>query len=320
MKRRTWVQAATGLALPWPRVHAQRALPRVAQVGILGPALQRWRAENLIAGLEPLGWKSGRNLHVETRIADAPALIDAHAGELVRQRVDVMVALLAPHVLAARRATGSVPIVMAGVGMDPVTSGLARSLAEPGGNITGMTLPGSHLAGKSLEIASEWRLTRRRVGALLNANDPFSGPLQEGLRQAAAVLRVELAVSHARSPAEYPGTLAQWAGAGVGAVFVQPSLAIDRVAELLLAHKLPSFSFTRGFVTAGGLLAYAASTSELQRRSVDYVDRILRGADPGGLAIEQSSNFDLLINLRTARALDLEVPRALMLRASEVLS
>jgi putative ABC transport system substrate-binding protein len=158
------------------------------------------------------------------------------------------------------------------------------------------------------------------VGALLNANDPFSGPLLDGLQQAAAALRIQLAVHQARSPAEYGDTLVRWAGERVGAVFVQPSLSIDRVAELVLAHRLPSISFTRGFVSVGGLVAYAANTSELQRRSVDYVDRILRGADPGRLPIEQSSHFDLLINLRTAKALDLEVPRALRLRASEMIT
>jgi putative tryptophan/tyrosine transport system substrate-binding protein len=208
--------------------------------------------------------------------------------------------------------------VMAGIGADPVASGLVRSLAEPGGNLTGITVPGAHLAGKSLEMFSQLR-PLRRVGVLANGADPFTVELLATLEQAAAALRIELNTATVRAAAQYEAAIAGWAAARVDAVFVQPSLANDRAAVLALAHRLPSFSFVRGFVAAGGLLAYVANREELTRLSADYVDRILRGADPARLPIVQSSRFDLLLNLRTARALKVAVPQSLMLRATEVI-
>jgi putative ABC transport system substrate-binding protein len=292
---------------------------KVVRIGMLVPTPQQARAAALVKSLEPLGWEMGRNLRVESRVSDAPPLLDAHAAELARLGVDMIVALQTPAVLAAHRATQRVPIVMAGAAIDPVASGLARSLAVPGGRLTGVTVQGAQLAGKSLEIVSELRTPTRQVGVLANGTDPFTRALLVNLEHAAAALRIRLHTADVRSPGQYDAAFAAWAAARADAVFVQPSLDIDRAAALALAHRLPSFSFVRGYVSAGGLLGYAANQDELARLSVDYIDRILRGADPAHLPIVQSSAFDLVINLHTARALGLSMPRALMLRATEVI-
>jgi putative ABC transport system substrate-binding protein len=290
-----------------------------ARIGLLVPPPQQGRAASLVQNLEALGWKAGRNLQVEVRVSDAPPLLDSHAGELVRHGVDVIVAMQTPAVLAALRATRRVPVVMAGAAVDPVASGLAQSLAAPGGNLTGVTVQGEHLAGKSLEILSELRSPMRSVGVLANGTDPFTTALLAHLQQAAAQLRTRLHIADVRTAAQYDAAFSSWAAARTEAVFVQPSLNIGRAASLALAHRLPSISFVRGYVAAGGLLGYGANMDELGRLSVDYVDRILRGADPGRLPIVQSSSFELLINLRTAKAVGVTVPHALMLRATEVI-
>lgn len=319
MRRRQAI-AVAACALPSAlRAAATARASKIARIGMLVPTPQQARAAALVTSLEPLGWRVGHNLQVELRVGDAPPLLDAHAAELARLDVDVIVALLTPAVLAAHRATRRVAIVMAGAAIDPVAGGLAQSLAVPGGKLTGITVQGAHLAGKSLEIVSELRPPMRHVGVLANAMDPFTAALIANLQQAAAALRVQLHTAEVRDPAQYEAAFAAWAAARTDAVFVQPSLSIERAATLALAHRLPSFSFVRGYVSAGGLLSYSANVDEVTRSSADYVDRILRGADPARLPIVQSSSFDLLISLRTARALGLSVPHALLLRASEVI-
>jgi putative tryptophan/tyrosine transport system substrate-binding protein len=317
MSRR--VLCAAACALPALGAAAPARAGKVMRIGMLVPTLQQSRAAALLKGLELLGWQVDRNLHVESRVGDAPPLLEAQAVELVRLGVDVIVALLTPAVLAAHRITKRVPIVMAGAAIDPVAGGLAQSLAVPGGNLTGVTVQGAHLASKSLEVVSELRTPTRHVGVLANGADPFTRDLLANLQQAAAALRIRLHTAEVRAPAQYESAFAAWSATRTDAVFVQPSLAVDRAASLTLAHRLPSFSLVRGFVSAGGLLAYVANPDELARLSVDYVDRILRGADPARLPIAQPSSFDTLINLRTAKALRLQVPHALMLRATEVI-
>jgi putative ABC transport system substrate-binding protein len=314
-----WAAGACALPLGFRAAAAPRD-GKAALIVLLVPPPQQGRAASLVQGLEALGWKSGRNLHVDVRVSDAPPLLDTHAGELVRQGVDAIVAMQTPAVLAALRATRRVPVVMAGAAIDPVASGLAQSLAAPGGNLTGVTVQGEHLAGKSLEILSELRAPTRSVGVLANDTDPFTGALLANLQQAAAALRIRLHTAVVRAPAQYEAAFESWAAARTDAVFVQPSLVVGRAASLALAHRLPSVSFVRVYVAAGGLLGYAANQDELGRLSVDCVDRILRGADPARLPIVQSSSFDLLVNLRTAKTLGLSLPHALMLRATEVIS
>ncbi len=317
MKRRAGMALAASCACLPRLVFAQQ--PRAARIGLLVPAQQQSRAAELLAHLQQLGWRQRDNLEVEQRVGDTPQMLEGYAAELVRLRVDMIVALLTPAVLAARRASASVPIVMAGAAVDPVSSGLARSLAAPGGNVTGITVPGTHLASKSLELVRELRGPTRRIGVLANGSDPFTPALMKTLTDAARVLDIRLSTTTVRSQDEYVGAFSAWKASRIDAVFVQPSLATDQAAALSLSHRLASFSFVRVFVSSGGLLSYAANTDELTRRSADYVDRILRGADPARLPIEQTKSYDLLLNLRTARALGISVPNLLMLRATEVI-
>ena len=289
------------------------------RIGLLAPRPQQLRANEVLARLRQLGWRQGDNLEVEQRIGETPDSLEQHAAELVRLRVDVIVTFLTPAALAARRATSSVPIVMAGAAVDPVTSGLVKSFAAPGGNVTGLIVPGTHLASKSLELIGELRRPTRRVGVLANGTDPFTPALIDALTDAAQALDIQLSTITVRSQDEYAAAFSTWRGNRIDAVFVQPSLAVDQAAAFALSHRLASFSFVRGFAASGGLLSYAANASELVQRSADYVDRILRGTDPARLPVEQAKSYDLTLNLRTAKALDISVPKLLMLRVTELI-
>ena len=168
-QRRTALALAASCAF-WPGLLVAQAA-RPMRIGLLAPRPQQLRANEVLARLQQLGWRQGDNLEVEQRIGETPDSLEKHAAELVRLRVDVIVTFLTPAVLAARRATASVPIVMAGAAVDPVTSGLVKSFAAPGGNVTGLIVPGTHLASKSLELIGELRRPTRRVGVLANGTD-----------------------------------------------------------------------------------------------------------------------------------------------------
>ncbi|HVO48537.1 MAG TPA: ABC transporter substrate-binding protein [Steroidobacteraceae bacterium] len=317
------IRRRAGLALAvscawWPRLLV--AQPRRAvRIGLLLPSQQQVRANELLERLDPLGWKRRDNFEVEQRVADTPQALEKYAAELVTLRVDVIVAFLTPAVLAARQASSTIPIVMAGAAVDPVSAGLARSLSAPGGNVTGIVIPGTHLASKALELMGELRRPTRRVGVLANGADPFTPALLETLADAARVLGIGLSTTTVRSRDEYSAAFSAWRASGTDAVFVQPSLATDHAAATALWYRLASFSFVRVFASSGGLLSYAANTSDLSRRAADYVDRILRGTEPAQLPIEQAASYELTLNLRTARTLGISVPKLLMLRATELI-
>jgi len=317
MKRRAGLTFAASCAFLPRLVVAQQ--PRVARIGVLVPRQQQFRVGEVLEHLQQLGWRQRDTLEVEERIGDTPQILDEYAAELVRLRVEVIVALITPSVLAARRASPSIPIVMAGAAIDPVSSGLAKSLAAPGGNVTGITVPGAHLASKSLELVRELRGPTGRIGVLANGADPFTPALLKTLTDAAQLLDIRLSMTTVRSRDEYAAAFSAWRASRIDAVFVQPSLATDHAAALALSHGLASFSFVRVFASSGGLLSYAARSSEIARRSADYIDRILRGEDPARLPVEQAKSYDLVLNLRTARALGISVPNLLMLRATEVI-
>jgi putative ABC transport system substrate-binding protein len=317
MTRRAGLAWAASCACLPTLAFAQQA--RAARIGVLMPREQQQRAGELLQELQPLGWRLGDNLQVETRVGDTLQRFEQHAAELVGSQVDLIVAMQTPAVLAAKRASSRVPIVISGAAFDPVASGLAKSLAAPAGNVTGIVVPGTHLASKSLELVRELRGSTRRIGVLANGFDPFTPALVKALTDAARLLDIQLGLTMVRNPEDYAAAFTAWRTARTDAVFVQPSLATDQAAALALQHRLPSFSFVRGFAQSGGLLAYLANTRELISRAADYIDRVLRGADPARLPIEQTKSFDLLLNLRTARTLGISVPNLLLLRATEVI-
>lgn len=319
MKRRALV-ATTGAAALLAALPPTAQAQRVARIGVLTPNPKHPRAGEVIQALAELGWEQGRNLTVELRSADdMPQRLDALAAELVRLRVDVIVAVQTPAALAARRATAGLPIVLAGIGGDPVALGLVRSLAMPGGNVTGITGLGTDLAAKALEFVRALRSPTRRIGVLANAVDPFTPSLLEMLQSAARALEIEVRVARVEAAGDYAPAFAAWSAARVDAVFVQPSLALDKAIEQTSSHLLPSFSFIRQFARSGGLLAYAAQSREAAQRTAAYVDRILKGANPAQMPVEQPTSFELTINLRTAKALGIAVPSSLLLRATEVI-
>jgi putative ABC transport system substrate-binding protein len=270
------------------------------------------------AALREAGLAEGTAFQVEVRYGDTPELLDRAAAELLAARVEVIVVVFTPAAHAARRATERVPIVMAGVA-DPVATGLVASLARPGGNITGVAALGPELAAKNLEVLRQWLPGARRIGVLAHATDPFTKTFVDSLQAAGPVLGFELDVQRAADGGVYPQLFSAWTQRRIDALVVQPSLPFP--AALALAHqqRLPSCSFVRAFALAGGLFAYGAQPQAMFRKAADYVRRVLDGARPADLPVQQNDRFALALNLRTAGQLALAVPAAIRLQADEVI-
>jgi putative ABC transport system substrate-binding protein len=268
--------------------------------------------------LRDLGYFEGQNVRLEIRSAvGKPELLPELAAELVRRKVDIIVAWQTPTVRAAKQATTEIPIVM--VSGDPVGMGLIASLAKPGGNVTGMSGVAAELAGKSVELIREMLPSARQLAALCNADDPFSETFLDHVRLGARGAAMELEVIMVRGGGELEASFPRMREQGVHAVIVQPSLPIGRAAELALKANLPAFSVPRSFAAAGGLMAYTGRAEDQFRQVATYVDKILRGAKPGDLPVEQPSRFDLIVNLKTAKLLGLTIPPLLLARADEII-
>lgn len=319
--RRRAVLAAGGAALGWPAaVWAQRSDKpwRIAFLAAGGaPRTGQFSTfDGIAAGLRERGYTS-----LQTRAWYAEGREDALPGlaqQVLAWHPDLIVTNLTPATLVAQRATRTIPIVMAGSG-DPVATGLVTSLARPGGNLTGVAALGPELAAKSIELLRELRPVLRRLGVLAHASDIFTPTMLDGVTRAANVLGLELFVDRVVAPRQYADVFEGWQRRGVEAMFLQPSLPGKAAAELALQHGLPSCSFVRTFVEQGGLLGYANDTAEIARLVAETIDRILRGASPAELPVQQNTRFDLLLNLRTARALGITVPGTLLQRATEVI-
>jgi putative ABC transport system substrate-binding protein len=272
-------------------------------------------------GLLDHGYVEGQNIVVEWRAAEGrPDRAKALAVELARLNVDVIVANLTPAVQAAKDATSTIPIVMASAG-DPVGTGFVASLARPGGNITGMTGISAELSGKRLELLRELIPGLTRVGLLINATNPFAKTLVDETQVAAKRTGVRLYVVDVRRPQEIDAAFLAMTKQRAGAVIVDGALTAPawQAAELAVRHRLPSVSNQRQFVDSGGLMFHGAQFADVYRRAASYVDKILKGAKPGTLAVEQPTRFELAINLRTAKALGLTVAPSLLLRADQVI-
>jgi putative ABC transport system substrate-binding protein len=273
--------------------------------------------------LQDLGWIAGKNCIFERRFAEnrldrLPGL----AAELVSLEVDVIVSIgtLAP--LAAKRATSTIPIVMTSAG-DPVGSGLVTSLARPGGNVTGLSLMAPDLGGKRLELLKDLLPEISRVAVLWNAANPYSALVFKETVSAARTLGIELQSLEVRAPADLDGALATAADQHAGAMIrVEDPLTFDyrrKIAEIAADGRLPSVSGLRDFTEAGGLMSYGADIADLFWKSMSYVDKILKGAKPSDLPVEQPTKFELVINLKTADALGLTIPSLLLARADELI-
>jgi ABC-type uncharacterized transport system substrate-binding protein len=307
-----------GGAVAWPlAARAQQgAMPRI---GILVVGSSDFFLRVFRQGLHDLGYVEGQNLTVEVRsgggnLDPLPGL----AQELIRLRPDVIVASQTPAVQAVKLATNDIPIVMAAAG-DPVGTGLVASLSRPGGNVTGISAATAELAGKCLELIKELLLAAKRAAVLANATDPFTKSLLDQVGLASRVTGISVRALPVYNASEFGTAFAEMERERVDAVIVQPSLLHKPAAELALRHHLPALAPTRGFVEAGGLMSYSGRTADVYRDAAGYVDKILKGSKPADLPVQQPSKFELIINLKTAKALGLEIPPTLLARADQVI-
>ena len=305
---------------------AQQA-EKVYRIGYLS-APTRASVENgvqaFLRTLRELGWVEGQNLIIEYQWADGKVeRLPDLAAELVRRKVDVIVAPAGSAALAAKAATSSIPIVMI-FASDPVELGLVASLRRPGGNITGTTLtPGPEIFGKQLQILKETIPQASRMAILSNPADPSFAPQVREVEAAARALGIRLQQVGARGPEEFDNAFAAMARERTEALLVGATSTFlahrTRLAELAVKGRLPTMYSYRECVEAGGLMAYAVNMADFVGRAAGYVDKILKGAKPADLAVEQPTRFELIINLKAAKALGITVPQSMLLRADEVI-
>lgn len=311
--------AAGAAGLPPTAAAAQQKAMSVIGILVIGkpdptPSLQAFRD-----GLRELGDVDGRNIRFELRSAQGDlGRLPSLATDLVRDKVDVIAALFTPAVLAAKQATREIPIVIIGAA-DPVGSGLVASLAHPGGNVTGMAGLVTELAGKHVELLKEMMPKLQRIAALCNAADPFSALFRKEIETAGKTLNIEIVAFPVTDGAHLDSAFSAMAEKQVEAVIVQPSLPLERVAALALRHRLPAASPLEAFPRLGGLIAYASAPGDSAARAAFFVDRILKGAKPADLPVEQPTRFRLIVNLKTAKALGLEIPAMLLAQADQVI-
>jgi putative ABC transport system substrate-binding protein len=275
--------------------------------------------EGLSSALREVGYTEPKTILIEWRGAGGnPSQAKAHAQELVRLKVQVIIAMGTPAVQAAREATAAIPIVMAPAG-DPMR--FVSSLSRPGGNVTGVAGFGGDLAGKRIELFRELVPGIKRIGLLVNTADPFSRLFIAESRAAAAKMGIELVLADARQRDEVDAAYASLKKSGVGGVIVQGILTGPgwRAAELALKNRLPAQSFFGPFAQRGGLADYTQSSADVHTRAASFVKRILQGANPAELPVERPTRTELVINLKTAKALNLEIPKSVLLRADQVI-
>jgi len=326
IQRRSFLITA-GALIAAPLVDAQQAAG-ITRIGFLAnsqTALGHLR-DAFVQGLGDLGYVEGRNLVIEYRFAEGkldqfPAL----AAELVALKVKVIVAPPTPAAEAAKQATKTIPIVFAGVG-DPVGSGLVTSLARPGGNVTGLSALGPELVGKRLELLKQAVPGIDRVAVLRGGSTLGERVLKDMLEAAdvaARALGVQPQFIEARGPDEFARAFSAMTSARAGALTVLPSNMFvrerRRLVDLAAKNRLPAVYTSREFVDAGGLMSYGAHQPDLFRRAATYVDKILKGAKPGDLPIEQPTKFELVINLKTAKDLGLTIPPSVLARADDLI-
>lgn len=310
MRRRHLLALASVVTVP---AQAQK-VPRVGFL-VAGDPEPTW--SQFRKALVELGYEDKRNITFEYRTADAASgRLDAFARELVDLQVDVIVAVLSPAVAAARRATSTVPIVFNGGA--PVT-GVVGNMARPEANLTGAFSPSSLVAGKGLQLFHEMKPATHTIGLLLNEPDPFHVPLLRDAEAAARAEQIELTVIPIKAPTELAPAFATLASRAVDGLLIQPSLGLEATAALALKHKLPAFSFRREFAEVGGLMAYGADQAEINRAVASQVAKILKGARPSDLPVQQAARFELIVNQKTARALGLAIPSPFLARADEVI-
>ena len=308
-----------------PATHAQQPVkvPRIGLLSSFSPSDTALWHQAFLQGLRDLGWVAGKNIGIEYRYAEGRKdRLPELAADLVRLKVDCIVAAVPPDALAAKNATRAIPIVVASGG-DPVAEGLVENLARPGGNITGLSQMVQELGGKRLELLKELVPTLSRVAVLWNPQNPFSTLSWKEIQLPARQLRVELHSLEVQSPDALDNAFEEATKARTGALAIMPDAMfvthLKRIADLAAQSGLPSIFHLRAFADAGGLMAYGPDRADMFRRAATYVDKILKGAKPADLPVEQPMKFELVINLKTAKALGITLPPSLLVLADEVI-
>ena len=321
MKRREFIMLLGGAAAAGPLAARAQQPEKRYTVGILSAGSAPVLRKVLFDALRELGWIEGKNVvfeqrYAENRLERLPEL----AADLVRLKVDVIAVAgtLAP--LAAKRVTSTIPIVMTAAG-DPLGSGLVASLARPGGNVTGMSLMAPDLGGKRLELLKDVLPRLSRVAVLWNADNPYSALVFKETQTGGQTLGIEVQSLEVRDPDDFDGTFEAARRQRPDALItVEDPLTVDhrkRIADFAVGQQLPSLHGVREFAAAGG--SYGASLADLFRRAAGYVDKILRGAQPADLPVQQPTKFEFVINLKTAKALGLRIPDKVVALADEVI-
>jgi len=325
MKRRKFITLLGGAA-SWPlAAHAQQPMAKLPTIGFLGSAtllVESQRVAAFVQRLRQLGWIENRNVAIEYRWAEGRIeRFTELAAEFARLKVDLIVAATTPAVIAAKQATSVIPIVIA-TANDPVATGLVASLARPGGNVTGLSNQMADTAAKRLELLREVVPGLRRLAILGNVDNPGAVLDMREAQAAASAVGLEATTFEIRRAEEIAPLFEALKGRGDALYFASDPLMNTnrtRISTLALGARLPTMHGVRDYVEAGGLMSYGASIVDQYRRAADYVDKILRGAKPGELPIEQPTKFDLVINLTTAKALGLNISDNLLTLADEVI-
>jgi putative ABC transport system substrate-binding protein len=326
MKRREFITLLGGAAVAWPLAARAQQRAKVAHIGYLGLVSASWHTPRITAfraGLRDLGYAEGKDIVIEFRWAEGrydqlPAL----AAELVRLNVDVIVTHTVPGAIAAKQATSTIPIVITAAS-DLLAFGLVESLARPGGNLTGRSFFNAELVAKRLELLKELAPSLAKAAVLLNADNLAGNQLiLRELEPTAKALKVELLTFEARGPGDFEGAFAAMINQQIGAAVLHEDPMLNSnskaIVDTLARHWLPTCGFPE-FAAAGGLMAYGINLPEMDRRAAVFVDKILKGAKPAGLPVERATKFTTIVNLRTARAMGIDMPTSILLRADEVI-
>ena len=324
MRRREFV-GLLGCAAAWPLAVRAQQPAKLPTIGFIGPSTasaDRTRRAAFAKRLGELGWVEGRSIAIEYRWAEG---VVARAGEIAaeyaQQKVDVIVVSGDAQVLAAKRATAVIPIVIA-ASADPVGNGLVESLARPGGNVTGLSRQLPDSTGKRLEILHEVVPGIRRVAILFNAANPLTAPEYDAAQTAARTLGLDTVRCEIRRGEDIAPAIEKLRdSANALYVCIDPLVNTNgvRINTLALAARLPTMHSSRDNIEAGGMISYGPDVTDLFRRAAEFVDKILRGAKPGDLPVEQPTKFELVINLKAAKTLGLEIAPTLLARADEVI-
>jgi putative ABC transport system substrate-binding protein len=301
-----------------------KKIPRIGELDVTSRSVNAHRREALLQGLRDRGWVEGQNFAIEYRSTEGKdELLPALAAELVRLQVDLIVARNAPATQAAMQATRTIPIVMATGGHDPVEAGFVASLARPGGNVTGVSGGiGHQVSGKWVQLLSEVVPQASRVTALWDPTRPATGAILREVERTTQSLALPLHLLEARDPHDLDQAFAAMVREDTDMVVVLPStlahLARRQMVEFMAERRLPAIYFDRAFAEAGGLMSYGPNFAALFHRAASHVDRILTGTKPADLPVEEHTQFELVINLTTAKALGLTIPPTLLFQADEV--